>query len=80
MTAAATTTTCTSISSRCLPPCSPNSRRKYTVLVTGGFEDTRYRENDGINRVNQGLIDNGTYLTGGPACIGGYFGLRNESI
>src|SRR5277367_6573063 len=38
---------------------------KYSVLVTGGFEDTRYRENDGINRVNQGLIDNGTYLTGG---------------
>ena len=25
----------------------------------------RYRENDGINRVNQQLIDNGTYLTGG---------------
>ncbi len=25
-----------------------------------------YRENDGINRVNQGLIDNGTYLTGAP--------------
>jgi outer membrane receptor protein involved in Fe transport len=38
---------------------------KYSVLVTGGVEDTRYRENDGINRVNQGLIDNGTYLTGG---------------
>lgn len=38
---------------------------KYSVLVTGGFEDTRYRENDGINRVNQGLIDNGAYLTGG---------------
>jgi outer membrane receptor protein involved in Fe transport len=38
---------------------------QYSVLVTGGFEDTRYRENDGINRVNQGLIDNGTYLTGG---------------
>jgi outer membrane receptor protein involved in Fe transport len=38
---------------------------KYSVLVTGGIEDTFYRENDGINRVNQGLIDNGTYLTGG---------------
>jgi len=25
--------------------------------------DTRYRENDGINRVNQNLIDNSTYLT-----------------
>ncbi len=46
---------------------------QYSVLVTGGFEDTRYRENDGINRVNQGLIDNGTYLTG-PAVspISGY--------
>jgi outer membrane receptor protein involved in Fe transport len=38
---------------------------RYSVLVTGGLEDTRYRENDGVNRVNQGLIDNGTYLTGG---------------
>jgi outer membrane receptor protein involved in Fe transport len=37
----------------------------YSVLVTGGFEDTRYRENDGVNRTNQGLIDNGSYLTGG---------------
>ncbi len=37
----------------------------YSVLVTGGFENTTYRENDGINRVNQQLIDNGTYLTGG---------------
>jgi outer membrane receptor protein involved in Fe transport len=47
---------------------------RYSVLVTGGFEDTRYRENDGINRVNQGLIDNGTYLTGAPpaSTISGY--------
>ena len=49
---------------------------QYTILVTGGFEDTTYRENDGINRVNQGLIDNGTYLTGGvvggPANISGF--------
>ncbi|MDB6082379.1 MAG: TonB-dependent receptor [Gammaproteobacteria bacterium] len=37
---------------------------KYSVLITGSFEDSRYRENDGVNRVNQGLIDNGTYLTG----------------
>jgi outer membrane receptor protein involved in Fe transport len=45
---------------------------KYSVLITGAFEDTRYRENDGINRVNQALIDNGTYLTGGPVTpIGG---------
>jgi outer membrane receptor protein involved in Fe transport len=40
---------------------------KYSILVTGAFEDTRYRENDGVNRVNQDLIDNGTYLTGVPA-------------
>jgi outer membrane receptor protein involved in Fe transport len=40
---------------------------QYSVLFTGGIEDTRYRENDGINRVNQALIDNGTYLTGAPA-------------
>jgi outer membrane receptor protein involved in Fe transport len=38
---------------------------QYSVLFTGGFEDTRYRENDGVNRVNQALINNGTYLTGG---------------
>jgi outer membrane receptor protein involved in Fe transport len=45
---------------------------QYSVLVTAGFEDTRYRENDGINRVNQGLIDNGTYLTGGPEYVSGF--------
>jgi outer membrane receptor protein involved in Fe transport len=45
---------------------------KYSVLVTGSFEDTRYRENDGVNRVNQGLINNGTYLTGGN--VGGIYG------
>jgi outer membrane receptor protein involved in Fe transport len=50
-----------------------NLSDKYSVLVTGSFEDTRYRENDGINRVNQGLIDNGTYLTGVPtADISGF--------
>jgi hypothetical protein len=43
---------------------------QYSVLFTGGVEDTRYRENDGVNRVNQALIDNGTYLTGAPP--GGY--------
>ena len=39
-----------------------------TVLASwspADFVDTQYRENDGINRVNQELIDNGTYLTGG---------------
>src|SRR6202044_3453786 len=25
---------------------------KYSVLLTGGFENTTYRENDGVNRVN----------------------------
>jgi outer membrane receptor protein involved in Fe transport len=43
-----------------------NFTPNYSVLVTGSFEDTRYRENDGINRTNQDLIDNGTYLTGLP--------------
>lgn len=45
----------------------------YTVAFNADFVDTRYRENDGINRVNQALIDNGTYLTGGPVTpIAGY--------
>jgi hypothetical protein len=39
---------------------------KCTISVNGSFVDTQYRENDGINRVNQGLIDNATYLTGAP--------------
>ncbi len=39
---------------------------KYSVFINGSVDDTRYRENDGVNRVNQALIDNGTYLTGGP--------------
>ncbi|HTC52048.1 MAG TPA: TonB-dependent receptor [Steroidobacteraceae bacterium] len=38
----------------------------YTISVNGSFVDTQYRENDGINRLNQGLINNGTYLTGAP--------------
>jgi outer membrane receptor protein involved in Fe transport len=38
----------------------------YTISLNGSFVDTQYRENDGINRVNQALIDNGTYLTGAP--------------
>jgi hypothetical protein len=45
----------------------------YSVSVNGDFTDTRYRENDGANRVNQANIDNGTYLTGGPVTpIGGF--------
>ncbi len=46
---------------------------RYSVLLTGGFENTTYRENDGVNRVNQQLIDNGTYLTGGV--VGGAGGI-----
>jgi catecholate siderophore receptor len=38
----------------------------YTVSLNGSFIDDKYRENDGINRANQGLIDNSTYLTGAP--------------
>jgi outer membrane receptor protein involved in Fe transport len=49
---------------------------KYSLLITGGLENTTYREDDGINRVNQQLIDNDTYLTGGivggPAKISGF--------
>lgn len=48
----------------------------YSLLLTAGIENTTYRENDGINRVNQQLIDNNTYLTGGvvggPANIAGF--------
>jgi outer membrane receptor protein involved in Fe transport len=46
---------------------------QYTIALNGDYVDTRYRENDGINRVNQALIDDGTYLTG-PAVtpISGY--------
>ena len=43
-----------------------NFSDQYSVLFTGDAVDTRYRENDGVNRVNQALIDNGTYLTGAP--------------
>jgi outer membrane receptor protein involved in Fe transport len=38
----------------------------YKISINGDITDTRYRENDGINRVNQGLIDNSIYLTGAP--------------
>jgi outer membrane receptor protein involved in Fe transport len=39
---------------------------RYSVVANVDVADTLYRENDGVNRVNQGLINNGTYLTGGP--------------
>ncbi len=38
----------------------------YKVSLSADLTDTTYRENDGINRVNQGLIDNSNYLTGAP--------------
>jgi len=44
-----------------------NITPKYTVQFNTEYVDARYRENDGINRVNQQLIDNGTYLTGVPS-------------
>ncbi len=43
-----------------------NITPKYSVQFNSEYVDARYRENDGINRVNQQLIDNGTYLTGAP--------------
>ena len=43
-----------------------NVTSNYKISLNGDITDTRYRENDGINRVNQGLIDNSTYLTGAP--------------
>ena len=50
-----------------------NISPKYTVAFNADYVDTRYREDDGINRVNQALIDNGTYLTGNPVLpIEGY--------
>lgn len=39
---------------------------RYSALLTFDFLDTRYRENDGANRVNQEFINNGAYLTGAP--------------
>jgi outer membrane receptor protein involved in Fe transport len=38
----------------------------YKISINGDITDSRYRENDGINRLNQGLIDNSIYLTGAP--------------
>jgi outer membrane receptor protein involved in Fe transport len=42
---------------------------KFSILTTADYEATTYRENDGVNRVNRNLIDNGLYLAGGP--VGG---------
>lgn len=41
-----------------------NVSDKYTVQFNSEIAEGRYTENDGINRVTQQLIDNGTYLTG----------------
>ncbi|HEY8027168.1 MAG TPA: TonB-dependent receptor [Burkholderiaceae bacterium] len=53
-----------------------NISDKYTIQVNSELALGRYTENDGINRVNQQLIDNGSYLTGGviggPANISGF--------
>jgi len=54
-----------------------NITPRYTVQFNSEYVDARFKEDDGINRVNQGLIDNGAYLTGSvtPAAIiasGGY--------
>ncbi len=52
---------------------------QYSVLITGGVENTTYREDDGINRVNQQLIDDGIYLTGGvPGGLANAFGFGSE--
>jgi outer membrane receptor for ferric coprogen and ferric-rhodotorulic acid len=39
----------------------------YTLTVSSEASQFEFTEFDGVNRVNQGLINNGTYLTGGPA-------------
>src|SRR3984885_7839344 len=39
---------------------------QYSVLYSVDYVDTKYREDDGINRVDQNLIDNNSYLTGAP--------------
>ena len=40
---------------------------KYTINVNSEIAYADYKENDGINRVNQQLINSGQYLTGSPA-------------
>ena len=44
-----------------------NVNDKYTINVNSEIAYSDYKEDDGINRVNQQLISNGTYLTGSPA-------------
>ncbi len=38
---------------------------KYSVTLSSEVSEAKLTENDGVNRVNQALIDHGTYLTGG---------------
>jgi len=42
-----------------------NVNDKYTINVNSEIAYADYKEDDGINRVNQQLINNGEYLTGG---------------
>lgn len=38
----------------------------YTLQLNSEISQWEFTEFDGVNRINQGLINNGTYLTGGP--------------
>jgi outer membrane receptor protein involved in Fe transport len=42
---------------------------KYTLDFNASFGEVDYLENNGINRVTQALIDNGTYITGQSASV-----------
>jgi outer membrane receptor for monomeric catechols len=48
----------------------PNDR--YLLDFSSEVNAEQYTENVGVNRVNQALIDNGTYLTGQPADPDGF--------
>jgi len=45
---------------------------KYSVEFNSEIVNSKYVENDGVNRVNQDFIDHGTYLTGTPSAITNY--------
>ena len=44
-----------------------NASDKYTININSEIAYADYKEDDGINRVSQQLIDSGLYLTGSPA-------------
>ncbi len=44
-----------------------NASDKYSIDINSEVAYADYKENDGVNRVNQQLIDSGQYLTGGVA-------------